>query len=67
MDKSAIGQRLRELRGDRTQEAVATAVHVTPMAVSKYENGQMVPTDDVKIKLAAYFNTTVDAIFFNHG
>ena len=66
MDKSAIGQRLRELRGDRTQEAVATAVEVSPMAISKYETGQMIPADDVKIKLAAYFNTTVDAIFFTH-
>ena len=44
-----IGDRLRELRGERPQKEVADAVNVSVMAISKYERGQIIPGDDVKI------------------
>lgn len=59
-----IGDRLRELRGERSQQEIAEALHVSPMAVSKYERGLITPSDEVKIAYAEYFNTTVQAIFF---
>ena len=64
MDTKVIGNRLRELRGDKTQKEVADAVGVTAMAVCQYEAGTRVPSDQVKIALAEYFGRTVENIFF---
>ena len=64
IDTKVIGNRLRELRGDKTQKEVADAVGVTAMAVCQYEAGTRVPSDQVKIALAEYFGKTVEEIFF---
>ena len=64
IDTKVIGNRLRELRGDKTQKEVADAVCVTAMAVCQYEAGTRVPSDQVKIALAEYFGRTVENIFF---
>ena len=60
-----IGQRLRELRGETPRENVAKACNISASALSMYENGYRVPKDKVKIKLAKYFGTSVESIFFN--
>lgn len=59
-----IGNKLRELRGNRTQKEVADAVNVSVMAISKYEHGLIIPSDSTKIALAEYYNTTVESLFF---
>lgn len=64
IDAQIIGERLRTLRGTRSQKEVGDAVGVTAMAISQYERGERVPTDNVKMALAHYFRTTVDTIFF---
>ena len=64
IDAKEIGARLRELRGDKSQQEVADAVRVTAMAISGYERGERVPQDDIKIRLARYFGKTVQDIFF---
>lgn len=64
IDAQTIGERLRALRGSRTQKEVGDAIGVTAMAVSLYERGERVPSDDVKAALARYFNSTVETIFF---
>lgn len=64
IDAQTIGERLRTLRGTKTQKEVGDAIGVTAMAISLYERGERVPNDDVKIALARYFNSTVEAIFF---
>lgn len=58
------GERLRKLRGSRRQTEVAEAVGVSTMAISQYENGTRVPQDKIKIRLANYFNESVESIFF---
>lgn len=63
-DRTVVGERLKNLRGSRTQAEVANALEVTPMAVSQWENGVRVPSDDMKVKIAAYYKKTVMAIFF---
>ena len=63
-DRVVIGERLRSLRGARTQAEVANALGVTPMAVSQWENGLRMPSDDMKVKIAAYYKRTVMSIFF---
>lgn len=64
MDKLKIAERLRELRGDKSQREVAEAVGTTAMAISLYESGERVPRDEIKIRLAKYYKTTVDALFY---
>ena len=64
MDASRIGEKLVSLRGEKTQEEVANALGITQESISFYENGKRIPSDEVKIKLAEYYGTTVQAIFF---
>lgn len=64
MNKQAIGEVLRELRGDRSREEVAVAAKVTASAIWMYEAGQRVPSDEIKVRLANYFGVTVGDIFF---
>ena len=64
MDSMKIAEKLRKLRGDKSQREVADAVGVTAMAISLYESGERIPKDEIKVKLANYYKTTVDAIFF---
>lgn len=64
VNKEQIANRLKELRGSKSQTEVAQAVGVTPMAISLYESGERIPRDEIKVKIAEYFGTTVDAIFF---
>lgn len=65
IDKKVIGQRLRTLRGSRTQTEVAAAIGVTKMAISQYEQGERIPQDEIKIKIANYFKKSVTEIFFS--
>lgn len=58
------GNRLRQLRGNRRLEDVASAVGVSASAMSMYESGERTPRDFVKLSLAKYFNTSVESIFF---
>ncbi len=64
MDAVVIGQRLRSLRGDKTQREVAQNLDITPMAISQYEQGERIPADNIKIALARYYNKSVEEIFF---
>lgn len=64
LDAAVIGKRLRELRGERSQQEVADATGVSKMAISKYETGLSIPGDDMKIALANYYGKTVEQIFF---
>lgn len=62
--KETVGQRLRQLRGNRSLDEVSEALEVTPMAVSLWENGKRSPSDAMKMRIAAYYKKTVMSIFF---
>ena len=64
MNAKQIGARLIELRGNKTQGKVAQDLGITPSSLSMYENGERIPRDEVKIKIAKYYDTTVEAIFY---
>ena len=64
MDKKIIGAKLKELRGERTLSEVSKSVGISTSALGMYETGRRIPQDEVKIALAEYFNTTVDALFY---
>lgn len=67
MNNEAIARTLIKLRGKKSREEVAKAVGISVSALSMYENGDRVPRDDIKIKLANYYGRTVNFIFFAHG
>lgn len=64
MCKKKIGERLATLRGERPFALVAAECGITENAYRNYERGDRIPSDDIKAKLAEYYHTTVDAIFF---
>ena len=64
MDKKVIGERLKKLRGDKTIRQVAGDVGISYAALSMYEIGQRLPRPAIMVKLANYYNTTVEALFF---
>ena len=64
MDAIAMGKRLTELRGDRSQERVARDNNLSLSAYTKYERGERIPRDEIKIRLASYYQKTVQEIFF---
>ena len=64
-DMKAIGKQLKLLRGDRTLEEVAKKTNIGRSALNMYELGLRMPRDEAKIKLANFYGTTVDELFFN--
>jgi DNA-binding XRE family transcriptional regulator len=61
----SVGSKLRELRGNQSKSVVAKAVGVSESAYVKYERDERVPRDAVKMRIASYFNKTVQEIFFS--
>ena len=64
VNKMTVAERLVKARGEKKREEVAAAVGVSVSAISMYENGDRVPRDETKIKLAKYYKTTVQELFF---
>ena len=64
MDKVALGNRIRALRGTKKPEEVANAVGISISALSMYETGHRVPRDNIKIALAKYFSVPVGDLFY---
>ena len=61
-----IGERLKNLRRKRglTQKEVSKMAKISVAAVTNYEAGKRIPRDEVKIKLAKIYGSTVEDIFF---
>lgn len=64
MDAILIGKRLRDLRGNVTQNETAKALGISISALAMYENGNRVPRDEIKLKIAKHYGKTVEEIFF---
>lgn len=54
-----------ELRGSMSQKDLAKELHVSLSALGKYERGERTPRDNVKKRIAAYFDKTVQEIFYD--
>lgn len=64
MNREEIAKKLMELRGNRSREEVAKACGISISALAMYEQGERIPRDDIKIRLASYYNRSVNFIFF---
>lgn len=62
----SMANKLITLRGDKSREEVAVAVGISVSALQMYENGKRVPRDDIKIKLAKFYQVSVEYLFFDH-
>ena len=65
--KMELGNNLKRCRFDKddlSQEALANAVGVSRQTIISIEKGKYVPSTLLALKIAKYFNKTVDHIFF---
>jgi len=58
-----MNEKLIALRGDRTQEEVAKALGISISALSMYEQGNRVPRDEIKIRMAEYYGISLESLF----
>jgi len=65
MNSLLIAKNLVELRGNKTQDEVSKALGISKSALSMYETAQRIPRDAIKIKLAKYYNKSIQLIFFD--
>lgn len=61
-----FGEKLRELRGEKSQSEIANEIGVTKSSWAMYERNERVPRDEVKIRIANFFNKSVQEIFFGY-
>lgn len=64
MNNKVMAEKLRKLRGNRSRQEVAEACGISVSALAMYEAGERVPRDEIKIKLAKFYNRSVSYIFF---
>ena len=64
MNIQKMAKKLVELRGDCSQEIIAKKAGISISALSMYEQGNRVPRDEIKVKLARIYDTTVEELFF---
>jgi transcriptional regulator with XRE-family HTH domain len=64
MDKNAIGERLKNLRGERTIRQAAASIGISYSTLAMYENGHRTPKDEIKIRIANFYGTSVEELFF---
>jgi transcriptional regulator with XRE-family HTH domain len=57
-------EKLIKLRGRKSREEVAKDLGVSTSALTKYERGERTPRDQIKVKIAEYYNSSVASIFF---
>ncbi|WP_141546778.1 helix-turn-helix domain-containing protein [Bacillus wiedmannii] len=63
MNYERVAKNLINLRNEKSREEVARAVGISVSTLQMYENGQRIPRDNIKIKLANFYGVTVQTIF----
>ena len=64
MNENPISKKLVELRGNKSQVEVAKELGISTSALSMYENGERIPRDPIKIRIADYYKTPIQDIFY---
>lgn len=62
-----FGKKLKELRKERsiTQKVLADALNVSLGTIGTYETNKINPSPDILVKIARYFDITLDELFGN--
>lgn len=63
----SLGMKLKALRQahKKTQEQAAMDLKITKSALAMYERDERVPRDEVKIRIAKYYNEPIETLFFS--
>ena len=64
VNRKSMSKKLRELRGDRTIDEVAAGAGVGRSAMNNYELGIRTPRDEIKVRIAEYYNVSVQWLFY---
>lgn len=64
MDSEEIARKLVVLRGDRSRQEVSKALGISLSALAMYENGDRIPRDETKKRIASFYGKSVEEIFF---
>lgn len=66
IDAKIVGERLLRMRivAQKTQREVAQGIGVSVSALTMYENGNRIPRDEIKVKLAHYYSVSVERLFY---
>ncbi len=59
-----MSEMLKQARGDMSCKDVANKLGISLSALSMYESGKRVPRDELKVRMAKLYNTTVGHLFF---
>ena len=62
-----MNNKLVKLRGTRTQEEIANVIGISISAIGMYETGKRVPRDEIKVKLANFYNVSIESLFFDNN
>ena len=62
MDKNTLGKRIKKLRENKNlnQLEFSKILNISNTTLSQYEAGNRTPNDEIKEKVADYFNVSVD-------
>lgn len=63
---TVIGHRIKSLREKKklSREMFCNQAGITQSALSMYENGQRIPRDEIKVKIARLLGVSIEALFF---
>ena len=59
-----IGERLKNLRGEKTQAEISKAIGITKSSYAMYERNERTPRDEVKVKIAHFYGLQVGQLFY---
>lgn len=62
MNNNILGKRIELLRNENNlnQLELAKILNIGNTTLSQYESGKRIPSDDIKLKIADYFNVSLD-------
>lgn len=61
----STGEKLKELRGTRTQAEIAQDLKITKSSYAMYERNERTPRDEVKVRISNLFGVSVQDLFFS--
>lgn len=63
----SVGMKLRALRQaqKKTQKQAAADLNITKSALAMYERDERVPRDEVKVRIAKYYDEPLETLFFS--
>lgn len=60
----SVGKKLRELRGERTQDDISKKLGITKSAYAMYEQDKRIPRDEIKVRISNLFGVSVQDLFY---